>query len=330
VVTHLVSEADHRLNHVEPWAAQPLQTLRGCTGQPIHPLALSDDRLAAVLEALSDPVRWPAFEEAFTQPVLRVYDRQPERGRLDATTASEYRRVTEDGLFQFGPSQDHRPDLAQLKIMLSVLAPLGLPVATAIVPGQRADDPLYLPALTRVREIVGRRRLLYVGDCEMGALETRAALHAGGDFYWCPLSERQVPPVVVATYLAPVWTGDQPLILILRERATEPEEVQASGFERLAPLTAVVAGVPLGWTERRRLVRSRQLAQAQAAVAALNARGRGNPRFAELPALQAAADTILTRERVQGVLQVRSRPQERWRSVRGSGDRPARLRVEQG
>jgi transposase len=339
-LTHIVSEANHRLNHVEPWAAQRLQTLRGCTGQPVHPLDLSDDRLAAVLEALSDDVRWPAFEGAFTQHLLRVYDLQPERVRLDSTTASGYWRVTEDGLFQFGHSKDHRPDLAQLKVMLSVLDPLGLPVATDIVPGQRADDPLYLPAITRVRESVGRRGLLYVGDCKMGALETRASLHAGGDFYLCPVSERQVPPVVVATYLAPVWTGDQPLTPIPREPTTGLPEVQASGFERLEPLTAVVAGVPIGWTERRLLIRSHQLAQAgerglrarlakaQAAVAALNARGRGKPRFTELPALQAAVETILSRERAQGLLQVRYRAQERWQSMRGYGDRPARLHME--
>ena len=49
-LTHILSEADHRLNQVPPWAKQRLHTLRGATGQPVHPLDLSDDRLAAVLE----------------------------------------------------------------------------------------------------------------------------------------------------------------------------------------------------------------------------------------------------------------------------------------
>jgi transposase len=150
------SEADHRLNHVQPWAKQRLHTLRGATGQPVPPLDLSDDRLAAVLAALSDDTRWPAFEGAFTQQLLRVYDLQPERVRRDTTTASGYWSVTEEGLFQFGHSTDHRPDLPQVKVMLSVLDPLGLPVATDVVPGQRADDPLYLPAIARVRSSVGR------------------------------------------------------------------------------------------------------------------------------------------------------------------------------
>src|SRR5258708_20574212 len=63
-LTHILSEGDHRLNHVPPWAKQRLQTLRECTRQPVHPLDVGDDRLASVLEALSDEMRWNAFEGA--------------------------------------------------------------------------------------------------------------------------------------------------------------------------------------------------------------------------------------------------------------------------
>jgi transposase len=339
-LTHILSEANHRLNHVEPWAEQRLHTLRSCTGQPVHPLDLSDDRLAGVLEALSQDAQWQAFEGAFTQQLLRVYDLHPERVRLDSTTASGYWSVTEDGLFQFGHSKDARPDLPQVKVMLSALDPLGLPVATDIVPGQRADDPLYVPAITRVRANVGERGLLYVGDCKMGALDTRACVHAGGDAYLCPLSELQVPPAVLATYLAPVWTGDQPLTPIPRGPASGQPVVIAEGFERLEPLTAAVAGVPIRWTERRLVMRSHQLAQAgerglrarlakaQAAIAALNNRRRGKRRVTELSALQAAVTTLLARYQVQGLLQVQYASQECWRPVQRYGDRPPRLRLE--
>jgi transposase len=215
-LTHILSEADHRLNHVEPWADQRLHTLQACTRQLVHPLDVSDDRLATVLEALSDDTRWSACEGALNHHLLRVYDLQAECVRLDSTTASGHGTVTEDGLFQFGHSKDHRPDLPQVKIMVSALDPLGMPVVTDVVPGQRADDPLYVPALTRVREGLGRHGLLYVGDCKMGALETRAFIQAGGDYYLCPLSETQLPSVVLSDYLAPVRTGAQAVTVIHR------------------------------------------------------------------------------------------------------------------
>lgn len=36
-LTHLLSEGDHRLNHVAPWVQHRLHTLRTCTGPPGHP-----------------------------------------------------------------------------------------------------------------------------------------------------------------------------------------------------------------------------------------------------------------------------------------------------
>jgi transposase len=339
-LTHILSEADHRLNHVQPWAKQRLHTLGGATGQPVHPLDVSDDRLAAVLETLSDDARWQAFEGAFTQQLVRVYDLQAERVRLDATTASGYWRVTDDGLFQFGHSKDHRPDLAQVKIMLSVLDPLGLPVATDVVPGQRADDPLYLPAIARVRASVGQCGLLYVGDGQMAALETRASLQAEGDCYLCPLSELQLPPALLEGYVEAVAAGRQPLSRITRLTATGTRQHLGDGFERLASLTVEVAGEARTWTERRLVVRSRQLARAgerglrarvakaQAAVTALNARGRGRRRFPELPPLQTAVEAILTRYRVHGLLAVQYTERVRKRPRRRYGGRPATVQVE--
>ena len=103
-LTPILSQADHRLHHVEPWAEQRLHTLRGCTGQSLHPLDVSDDRLALVWQTLSDDTRWSTFENALTQQLVRVYALRPERIRLDSTTASGSRAVTPEGIFQFGHS----------------------------------------------------------------------------------------------------------------------------------------------------------------------------------------------------------------------------------
>src|SRR5229473_684923 len=53
-LTPLLSEGDHRLNQVEPWALARWATLRRCTGQYVDRLDLTDDRLAAVLRALAN------------------------------------------------------------------------------------------------------------------------------------------------------------------------------------------------------------------------------------------------------------------------------------
>src|SRR5262249_10724317 len=110
-----------------------------------------------------------------------------ERIRLDSTTSYGFHTVVDGGLMQLGHSKDHRPDLAQFKLMAAAAEPTGQLLATRVHPGDAADDPLYLPIIERVRTLLGRSGLLYAGDCKMAALETRGAIAARGDFSLTPL-----------------------------------------------------------------------------------------------------------------------------------------------
>src|SRR5436305_14152 len=165
-LAHILSRADHRLNQVRPWADQLRATLDACLPSSLRPTDLTDDRLADLLRALSNDAAWAACEGALNAQTLRVYDLQPTTVRVDSTSASGYWSVTEDGLFQFGHSKDHRPDLPQVKVMLATLDPLGMPLAADVVAGQLADDPLYLPTIARVQASLKQTGLLYVGDCK--------------------------------------------------------------------------------------------------------------------------------------------------------------------
>jgi len=98
------------------------RTLSGCIAHKVRPRDLAADRLATILDYLSDAARWSAFERALNQSVLRVYDLQGRLVRVDTTTAAAY--VTPAGLFQLRHSKDHRPDLPQVKIAMAVLDPL--------------------------------------------------------------------------------------------------------------------------------------------------------------------------------------------------------------
>lgn len=342
-LTFIVSEANHRLSHVEPWAAQRLGLLERCLGQPVRALDVSDDRLAAVLDQLSDDARWVAFECALNQRTLRVYDLPAAPVRIDSTTASSYTTVQVERLFQLGHSKDHRPDLPQVKINVSVLDPLGLPLTTTVVSGQQADDPLYIPEIRRVQQSIERRGITYIGDCKMGAQETRAFIAASADYYLCPLSSVQVPADVLTALLTPVWEGHQPVTVVTgpaAEDEAEPAPI-ATGYEYAVDLTAEVTGRSITWTERRLVVRSlaqarhqehalrHRLTQAVAALAALNRRGQGKPRWREEAALRTVAEAIVAKYRVTGLVQLQYLPVTHHHPVRRYRDRPAGVRVEQ-
>jgi transposase len=339
-LAHLLSQADHRLNHVQPWAEQRLHTLQALLPLPIQPLDLTDDRLASVLRMLSDDAAWIGFERALTRTTLRVYDLRPSRVRVDTTTSSGYWHVTDDGLFQFGHSKDHRPDLPQLKVLLATLDPLGMPLAMDVLSGERADDPLYLPAIARVRSTLDTPGLLYVGDCKMSSLATRAGLAFHHDFYLCPLSALQAPPEVMADYVAAVARGEVTLVPVERTETNGTIVPLADGFEVSETLAAVYDETwPVRWTERRLVVRSRQqaqtaevalhkrLARAEQELAALPLARRGKRRWAELAELEQAAAAIVTRERVADVLDVRCWEEVVEHPVRGYGKRAATVRT---
>ena len=141
---------------------------------------------------------------------------------------------------QFGHSKDD-PDRPQFKIAAAVLDPLGLPLATAVVPGNATDDPLYVPAIQAVQQSLGVGGRTYVGDCKMAALATRAFVAAGGDFYLCPLSENQLSRAERQELLQPVWDGTQALQPVWRPGPEgQPDELVAEGFAVDVELTATV------------------------------------------------------------------------------------------
>src|SRR5262249_15381818 len=255
-LSSILSQGDHRMVHVEPWVAKRLWTLGTTTGQAVTRGDFTDDRLEIVLRRLSHDERWGAFEAALNQHTVRVYDLSPARVHSDSTSARAYAPVSDGGLFQFGHSKDYRPDLPQIKVMQAVLDPLGMPLATDVVSGERADAPLYVPCIRRVQARVGRHGVLYVGDCKMAARETRAFLATEGDCSLCPLAQVQLAEGELDAALEAVWSGAQALSPVVREQADGTVERIAEGYDYLVPMRLESAGQLQSWTERRLVVRS--------------------------------------------------------------------------
>jgi transposase len=213
---------------------------------------------------------------------------------------------------------------------------LGLPVATDVLAGARADDPLYLPAIVRVRDSLGRRGLLYIGDCKMAALDIRAGVQAGGDMYLCPLPSVQVSSALLDQYLRDARASGPPTP-IERLLADGTLERIADGYEHCERLTAVVDTWPQAWEERRLVVRSlvqartaetglgTRLARAQAALDQLSVRRRGKAGLPDAATAQQLVDAILERFQVAEMLQVQVTEQLEQRHICAYRGRPARV-----
>ena len=174
--------------------------------------------------------------------------------------------------------------------------------------GERADDPLYVPIIDRVLGCLGRTGLLFVGDCKMSALATRAHLVAHEQYYLTPLAQVGETAELMPTWIEAGVKQGEGLIAVLSE---DGEQMLAQGYE----LSRMCVSGELRWQERVLVVRSlayadtqhrhltERLAKAQAALLSLTpAVGRGKRQITEEAALQSAAEAMLAKYRVKGLL----------------------------
>jgi transposase len=341
-LSFVASEGDHCLCAVQPWAERHRITLQACLGKPVRGLDFQDDRLADMLDHLAldtagEQLAWHDAEIDLNQHLVRVYDLQADFFRIDTSTANAYIDVqSELGLFQFGHSKD-RDDLPQIKIAMSSLDPLGMPTTVFAVPGNCADDPLYVPQIVKVQQAFGQGGKTFVMDCKGAALGIRAYLASTADYYLCPLPETIVSAEARLALLQPVWQGQQPLQRVCRPAADgQTEDLVAEGFFVDVPLTAEVEGKKVAWPERRWLVRSlayaagqhkqldRRLHKAAEQLARLNERKQGKKRLTARQ-MEAAAQQIVQEQRVEGLLRFEVKTATRTRKVRAYKDRPERM-----
>ncbi len=337
-LTYIISQSDHRMKYVEDWVDAHQRTLSVCTGQPIRPLDFCDDRLSRLLTYLGGDTLWNSFHPCFVDGQVRTYDLKKRIARHDSTTLSSYGRIVAGGLLQLGFSKDRRPDLGQVKVMLSTLDPLGLPVALGVLSGEKADDPLYSPAIKQTRQTLGSG-LLHVGDCKMAALETRARIIQDGDGYLCPL-----PKVLqddMSSYLKPVRDGEKQLIPIRQENAKGELETIAEGYERRVTQTAILNADTsdertVVWEETQWFVRSLAYAQTQkkafqkrmdTAMSELNdlltpRRGKKRPQTKE--AVVEMSKAILAKHKAADFIAVTCQETLVERTIRGYAGKPKR------
>jgi transposase len=334
----IVSESDHRLSYVEPWVAKHPETLKRLINLGLRVQDFNDDRLGDVLRYLSHDPSWAAIERELGRRTIRVYQLPQACVRLDSTTVSLYHDPKGSELIQFGHSKDHRPDLAQLKVMLAALDPLGAPLVTQIVSGNTADDGLYIPAVDEARDILRQKGLLYVGDSKMEALNTRAHIVVGDDYYLTPLSVKGSQAELLAELVQLALAGEHELVDVYREPVDGQEpQLIAQGYEITRPQESMIADELVEWTERVLVIYSPTLAQSayrglrgrlqraeEKLLALTPAPGRGKRQYDDLAPLQAEAEAILQQHRVVGLLQVTYQRQVSQRQVRKYKERPAR------
>jgi transposase len=331
-LAYILTEGDHRKVSVEAYITGMHHTLSHLSGQIIEPLDFSDDRLGHLLTHLSKPTYWHAIEQDLNACSMEVYALAQDVIRCDATTVSGDHDVTDGGLLQFGHSKDD-PTRPQIKVMMGSLDPLGMPLATDVLSGERADDGLYIPLIKRIEVGLSQTGLLFVGDCKMSALDTRAYVVSRQHVYLSPLPCTGTTAEAMADWISAGMekARDGALERVFRLNHGEEEVLAAEGYE--VERTCCLEDGDGPWRERVLILRSpthaerqvqgleTRLANAEQKLAALTpARGRGKRQITEEATLVAAIDQVLKAQRVEGLLSLAWEQQiERYTHYVGQG-----------
>lgn len=331
-LAYIISQGDRTKYKVEAWVARHRAVLVQVTGQSFAPSDFNDNRLGALLKRLSKARRWVRFEAALWEHSVEVYELSPASigglvsAHIDSTTACGFHEILPGGVMQRGHSKDHRPDLAQLKLMTVALHPFGHLAAADVVSGQRADDGLYLPIIARTRALIGHPNVLYVGDAKMAALATRGQIACDGDYYLTSAPQTGGMAQLMPALIAAAVTGEQGTVVL----RNQDREIIGCGYEFdrqgtvALPTGAAGRREEFGFSERVQVIRSdaqaapqaaaleERLEKTQASLLALTPKpGRGRRQHLTEESLQEAIHQTLAAQRVAGLLRVEHQVEEK-------------------
>jgi transposase len=117
---------------------------------------------------------------------IKVFELQCSQVHQDTATitfSGKYAGWSAPELLTYGINKDHRPDLKQLVLGLSVSADGAVPLVHQIYDGNQTDDRLHSQNHQRLRQLLKRADFIYVADCKLATEENLARISSyGGRF----------------------------------------------------------------------------------------------------------------------------------------------------
>jgi hypothetical protein len=170
------------------WAAGYDPTLLGLADAEQFGL-LNDDRVGRTLAGLFDADRASLLTE-LSVGMIAAFDLDVSQLHNDSTTltvhgdyaAADGRRRggKPTARVAHGHNKDHRPDLKQLVVILTVSADGAVPLAHRVVDGNTSDDPTHIPTWEALVALTGRTDFLYVADCKLASAQALDHIHSRG------------------------------------------------------------------------------------------------------------------------------------------------------
>jgi transposase len=228
-----------------------------------------------------------------------------------------------------GHSKDHRPDLKQLVLILTVTADGAVPLCHRLAAGNTNDDQTHIQTWNELHALTGRAGFLYVADCKLCTREQMEHIASHGGRFVTVLPRSRKEDRILRDWMhsdQPDWTEAERRPA---KRTSDPEDVWRTCP---APIRST-EGYRIVWvhsTQKLRLdeqARHDHLARATGALDALNARLDGSRcRFHDAGTVKTAADAALAKHNCTLLNITITERCHQWirEESRGEGRTPAR------
>jgi len=176
------------LFRVDQWA----QTAAVTDYFELEPGQLNDDRLGRALERLASHA--DAIQAALVLAAVREFRLDVAQIHYDITDVElfgAYERAAPEGqapptpLPAYGRTKSGRKNVKQIQLGVNVTGDGGVPVAHAPLDGNAAEAPTHLDNLRRLKEVLPRRKLLYIADTKLDTPANLLAVAARGGQFLC-------------------------------------------------------------------------------------------------------------------------------------------------
>jgi transposase len=167
VLIHNILTTPMAMYEIAAWLAPLDESALGLSGSKAG--CIQDDRIGQALERFYQGRHKDVFFHLALR-AIKVFEIDCSQIHQDTTTVTfsgKYAGWSASELLAYGNNKDHRPDLKQLVLGLSVTADGSVPLVHKIYDGNQTDDRLHSENHQRLRQLLKRADFIYVADCKL-------------------------------------------------------------------------------------------------------------------------------------------------------------------
>lgn len=146
---------------------------------------ISDDRVGKALESLYNGRHKDIFFHLALRAIklFEIDCRQIHQDTTTVTFSGKYEGWQARQIITYGTNKDHRPDLKQLVLGMSVTADGAVPLVHEIYDGNQTDDRLHPANHRRLRRLLQRADFIYVADSKLATDDNLRKITACGGLF---------------------------------------------------------------------------------------------------------------------------------------------------